>query len=166
MYCKHLGKVPNNRLITLRRFAHPVGDHIFELTSPKHIGDNNIGFQQEGDIGRLISWFDTDDNKLEDIIKFSYHATWKPLTAQIEEQEGTADNQNSGVLGMIANTLNPAYNRYVGAGHAGTHSLLGYLGTQMGFPVTQGINSLLITIKIKYMNLKIEFKVHIYMMVH
>ena len=31
MYCKHLGKVPNNYLITLRRFPLPVDDYISTL---------------------------------------------------------------------------------------------------------------------------------------
>jgi len=139
MYCKDLGKVPNNRLITLRRFAHPVGDHIFEMTNPKYAKNESYSFKQAGDIGRLIAWFDTDDNKLEDIIKFSYHASWKPLESKIEEKDGTADDSTSGILGMIANAMNPQYNAAVAQGHAGTHSVIGYLGGRLGIDVTQGI---------------------------
>lgn len=139
MYCKDLGKVPNNRLITLRRFAHPVGDHIFEMTNPKYSNEKNYSFKQAGDVGRLVAWFDTDDNKLEDIIKFSYHASWKPLTAQIDEKPGRADDSSSGILGMIANSMNPTYNASVGAGISGTHSLFGYLGSKITQNVTQGI---------------------------
>lgn len=139
MYCKDLGKVPNNRLITLRRFAHPVGDHIFEMTNRKYAKEETYSFKQPGDVGRLVAWFDTDDNKLEDIIKFSYHATWKQLTSQIEEKQGTADDSSSGILGMIANSLNPTYNSAVNAGIAGNHSLIGYLGSKITQNVTQGI---------------------------
>ena len=139
MYCKDLGKVPNNRLITLRRFAHPVGDHIFEMTNPKYAKNESYSFKQAGDIGRLIAWFDTDDNKLEDIIKFSYHASWKPLESKIEEKDGTADDSDSGILGMIANAMNPQYNAAVAQGHAGTHSVIGFLGGRLGINVTQGI---------------------------
>ena len=101
MYCKDLGKVSNNHLITLRKFAHPIGDHIFEMTSPKYVataGDHS--FQVEGDIGRLVTWFGTDDNRLEDICKYSYHATWKELNAQIEEKESAADDSSSGIIGI------------------------------------------------------------------
>lgn len=140
MYCKDLGKVSNNHLITLRKFAHPIGDHIFEMTSPKYVstaGDHS--FQVEGDIGRLVTWFGTDDNKLEDICKYSYHATWKELEAQIEQQDSQADDSTSGILGMISNGFNPAYNQAVDAGQAGTHSIWGWLGSQLSDHTMQGI---------------------------
>ena len=140
MYCKDLGKVSNNHLITLRKFAHPVGDHIFEMTSPKFVQSaGDYSFQSEGDIGRLVTWFGTDDNKLEDICKYSYHATWKELTAQIEEQEGNSDDDSTGIIGMIANSFNPVYNEAVGKGQVGTHSIWGWLGSQISEKTVQGI---------------------------
>lgn len=146
MYCKDLGKVSNNYLITLRRFAHPVPDHIFELTNPNYIQSMEcMSFAQPGDIGRLVSWFGTDDNKLEDIIKFSYHSTWKELNPQIEEKDTTADDETTSLVGMIANTFNnPGYSKAVGAGIAGNHSLWTYLG---GSKLTTGIgkNNVLLT---------------------
>ena len=140
MYCKDLGKVSNNHLITLRKFAHPIGDHIFEMASPKYVatsGDHS--FQVEGDIGRLVTWFGTDDNRLEDICKYSYHATWLERDAKIEEQDSHADDADSGILGMISNAFNPVYNEAVNAGQAGTHSIWGWLGSQRSVKVFQGI---------------------------
>jgi len=140
MYCKDLGKVSNNHLITLRKFAHPIGDHIFEMASPKYVataGDHS--FQVEGDIGRLVTWFGTDDNRLEDICKYSYHATWKELNAQIEEKESQADDPSTGILGMISNAFNPVYNKAVDAGQAGNHSIWGWLGSQLSDHTFQGI---------------------------
>ena len=51
-FCKHLG-MPNNRLITLRRFTIPVGDNIFEAAS--HTGNSQIvdSFSMPGDVGRM-----------------------------------------------------------------------------------------------------------------
>jgi len=96
-----------------------------------------MSFAQPGDIGRLVSWFGTDDNKLEDIIKFSYHSTWKELNPQIEEKDSTADDETTGLLGMLANTWNnPGYNKAVGAGIAGNHTLWTYLG---GSKIATGI---------------------------
>lgn len=140
MYCKDLGKVSNNHLITLRKFAHPIGDHIFEMASPKYVataGDHS--FQVEGDIGRLVTWFGTDDNRLEDICKYSYHATWKELEAKIEEKDSQADDPSTGILGMISNAFNPAYNKAVNAGQAGNHSIWGWLGSQLSDHTFQGI---------------------------
>lgn len=109
MYCKDLGKVSNNHLITLRKFPHPIGDNIFE------IGDN------EGDIGRLVAWFDTDDNKLENIINYNYHATWKELHSKIQPEESQEEDPNRGIIGKLANTFSPKYNNYLngGAGYGG-----------------------------------------------
>ena len=140
MYCKDLGKVSNNHLITLRKFAHPVGDHIFEMTSPKYIQvDGDYSFGSEGDIGHLVTWFGTDDNKLEDICKYSYHASWKELNPQIEEQESNADDESTGILGMISNSFNPVYNEGVAKGQVGTHSIWGWLGSQISEKTMQGI---------------------------
>lgn len=109
MYCKDLGKVSNNHLITLRKFAHPVGDNIFE------IGNN------EGDIGRLIAWFDTDDNKLESIINYNYKATWKELHSKIDKNDSQEEDPTRGIIGKLANTFSPKYNSYLndGAGFGG-----------------------------------------------
>lgn len=130
MFCKDLGKVSNNHLITLRRFSSAAPDHITELATPRYIS-GEYSFEVGGDVGRLVTWFGTEDNKLEDIIKFSYHATFKHLQADIQQENGTADDPSSGIVGMIANTFNPVYNRGVRAGTAGTHNLWGWLGSKL-----------------------------------
>ena len=133
MYCKDLGKVSNNYLITLRRFAHPVDDHIFELSNPEYVNSSGkTSFLQEGDIGRLVTWFGTEDNKLEDIIKFSYHTTWQELGSQIEEKSSEADNKNQGLIGMLANTVSAPYQEAVNYGVAGEHNIWTYLGGKIG----------------------------------
>ena len=139
MYCKDLGKVANNHLITLRKFAHPVGDHIFEMTNSNMIS-GNYSFKTEGDVGRLVTWFGTDDNRLEDICKFSYNATWKELESQIDQLDSTADDETSGIVGLLSNSFNPAYSEAVNAGEAGNHSIWGWLGSNfMGGIGLQGI---------------------------
>lgn len=119
MYCKDLGKVSNNHLITLRRYNTPIGDNIFRLSHDK--GEDNM-FSAPPDIGRLVTWFGTDDNKLSDILKMSFHGTWKEMNAEIQQvkSEGAGD----GILGMIANTLNPMYNQAQGAGTTNNHNLI------------------------------------------
>ena len=142
MYCKDLGKVANNHLITLRKFAHPVPDHIFEMTSPKYVGaPNTLSFRLEPDVGRLISWFGTDDNKLEDICKFSYHASWKELNSQIEEKDSKADSENTGIIGMVANSMSADYAQAVDAGVMGTHSIWSWLGSKVLPGSMRGIGS-------------------------
>ena len=127
MYCKDLGKVANNHLITLRRFARPISDNIFELTNPEY-GSGDYSFSQSGDIGRLVTWFDTEDNKLEDILKFSYKATWKELKAKIDEIESKEDDPSRGPLGMLINSASGAYNSGILSGYAGGHHIFSSLG--------------------------------------
>ena len=136
MYCKNLGKVSNNHLITLRRFSTPIGDNIFKLSNT---GDNNNMFESPPDIGRLVTWFGTEDNKLSDILKMSFHASWKEMEAEIQEVNSNNEMQQTGIIGMIANTLNPAYNKTQGEGITGGHDIMTILGSNFGIgPVNFG----------------------------
>lgn len=153
MYCKDLGKVSNNHLITLRKFAHPIGDHIGRGASKNYVSDdeeNSLEWMIEGDVGRLITWFGTDDNKLEDIAKFTYRATWKELTSQIQEMDSKADSQASGVLGMISNTFNPIYNTSAEKGIYGDHSIFSWLGSRVNILGNLDANAINSNIALEY----------------
>lgn len=137
MYCRDLGKVSNNHLITLRKFPYPVGDNIFELTSPMYRTNNSLGdYDIPGDVGRLITWFGTEENKLDDILKYNYRSTWKELNAKIQELDSKEDNQERGIVGKVLNTFNPAYNEMAAGGFAGTNHLFNYIGGRLGVPLT------------------------------
>lgn len=101
MYCKDLGKISNNHLITLRRFSDPIWDNITTCVTGKN------GYPQEifGDVGRLVTWFGTEDNKLENILKYTVKSSWKHLDAKIEEKASEEDNENRGAFGKIINTF-------------------------------------------------------------
>lgn len=143
MYCKDVGKVSNNHLITLRKFKRPVGDNIFKTSGSNFANENEKGlfdYTGEGDAGRLISWFGTDDNKLEDILNYKYSASWKELNSKIEEVESQEDAGERGPLGMLLNSINPAYNRACLAGMGGAHNLFSHYGAKW-FNIPQGGNS-------------------------
>lgn len=127
MYCKDLGKLANNHLITLRKFVYPIGDNIFQ-----HYEDS------AGDVGRLVTWFGTEDNKLEDILNFQYSASWKPLEAKIQEVNSKEDGQNRGPIGMLLNSANPGYNKMQGEGHTGRQNIFGFLGINRGYSDDNG----------------------------
>lgn len=104
MYCKDLGKYANNHLLTLRRFAFPVGDNIYtEAAMAKQ--DNN--WSTMGDIGRLVTWFGNDDNKLEDILKYDYVATWKELNSEINRVD-SKEGEGADAPGATKNLFNKA----------------------------------------------------------
>lgn len=88
-YATKNGEIPNNRLLTLRRFKYPVGDDIF-------------GSSYEPDIGRLCTWMDQNENRLQDIFSMSYGMNWKQLTAEMEAmQQSSPGIGYSGVIGKI-----------------------------------------------------------------
>lgn len=115
MFCRDVGRISNNYMITLRRFATPVADDIFYPTSLRDEASNK---ETAGDVGRLITWFNTAENKLEDILKYKYKATWKQLEAKIQEKQSEETNKSRGMLGGIVNLFNPAYTKAVGQGRA------------------------------------------------
>lgn len=118
MYCKDLGKIANNHLITLRKFPYPIGDNIFQ-----HYDES------AADVGRLVTWFGTEDNKLEDILNFQYQMSWKELTSKIEDIESKENDSNRGYMGMLINTINPKYNAMIKSGQMSSNkqNLFGYL---------------------------------------
>ena len=104
MYCKDLGKYANNHLLTLRRFAFPVGDNIYTEAA---MGKQNNNWSTMGDIGRLVTWFGNDDNKLEDILKYDYVATWKELNSEIN-RVNSKEGEGADAPGTTKNLFNKA----------------------------------------------------------
>ena len=102
MYCRDVGKISNNHLITLRRFSAPVRDNIFQHTGTDTITSNETA----GDIGRLITWFGTPENKLEDILKYSFHATWKEMEAARQDLDSQENDPARGLTGGLVNLMN------------------------------------------------------------
>ena len=102
MYCRDVGKISNNHLITLRRFSAPVRDNIFQHTGTDTLTSNETA----GDIGRLITWFGTPENKLEDILKYSFHATWKEMEAARQDLDSQENDPARGLTGGLVNLMN------------------------------------------------------------
>ena len=146
MYCKHLGKVSNNYLITLRRFPYPCGDFIGQYLGEG--GDfreldsgRNTPLQSHlPDIGRMITWMGVSDNTMDKILKFSVNMPYKELKAEMQTvDEG---GENGGLLGTLLNMGNPRYLRQVRQGRAGT-AAFGMINNAMStnpiFAAAQGI---------------------------
>jgi hypothetical protein len=119
-YCKHLGKFPNNYLITLRRFGAPCGDRI-DLRTYSSIKKEDEKVQHHmPDIGRLITWMGTPGNEIGNILKYTYGMQWDEQTAEIDDtQEGHGDDP--GPLASIFNMANSNYRQQVMKGMAGAN---------------------------------------------
>jgi hypothetical protein len=78
LWCKNYGIVPNNYMVTLRRFSQPVNDDIwdcFKIPTP--------------DVSRLICWVDGESNTWESVgMKFTSSMTWKELESEIQTISG------------------------------------------------------------------------------
>lgn len=88
LYAKNNGKIPNNHLITLRRFGSPVGDNLYsKVACPTP------------DIARAVTWIDGETNKLEDILKFTVGYTYEVKTSSVQELQATGWGRESNLLG-------------------------------------------------------------------
>ncbi len=78
MWCKNYGLVPNNYMVTLRRFPQPAPDDLwdpFKIPVP--------------DIARLITWVDGEANTWESVgLKFSSKMVWKELESEVQTLSG------------------------------------------------------------------------------
>ena len=129
MYCKHLGKISNNYLVTLRRFPFPAGDHINYLDpwDDEHTGLSSGTEQHNPDIGRLVTWMGTPGNDMSKILTWNVKMPFKEMRSGIEDA-GDAGGDNGGPLGTFLNaTTNSTYRKQMVSGYAGT-STFGYMG--------------------------------------
>lgn len=132
LYCKFHKKIPNNYLVTLRRFANPCEDNIYDLRK-KYVkkdangnaiksGPNGESFETDEanmvmpDIARAVTWMsDETGNKMEDLLSFSYGYNWR-------EQEGKTNTYQSQDGGY---TAQPFYSRFGPLGRSFLDSLKG-----------------------------------------
>ena len=118
MYCRDVGKISNNRLITLRKFSIPVGDNIFQGATIHTANGRPSNMTMPADIGRMVTWFGTDENKLEDIMSYEYEATFIQKEGKIQQLDSQEDDDARGPMGKMINSMSAAYNRDVGKGIA------------------------------------------------
>lgn len=116
-YCTHLGKLPNNYLITLRRFGAPCGDKIDKRSYASAAPYEEKLQHHMPDIGRLVTWMGTPGNDMSNILKYSYGMEWEEQKAEIQQQE----SDEGGPLASIFNMANANYRTQVQKGIAGTN---------------------------------------------
>lgn len=82
--CKYLGRIPNNYLITLRRFPFPIED---DIITPIQIGKGGQKLVKPSpDIARAVTWMSEETgNKLDELISFGYGYNWKEVKAAVQE---------------------------------------------------------------------------------
>lgn len=126
MYCKHLGKVPNNYLITLRRYPMPVADTM----NPIGVGSSRRkvagGDKFPVPIGTMITWLGVSGNDMKNILKYSYKMAFEEKNAQWEDIEKQGGDQ--GLLNGMEALSNPAARKSWQGGHS-VPALDDFMGT-------------------------------------
>ena len=79
LWCKNYGKIPNNRLLTLRRYPIPIED--------------NLGISKTKlplvPIAQAVTWWGGDTgNALSSILGMTYGFNWAPITSTIDDVQG------------------------------------------------------------------------------
>lgn len=97
---KYYGKLPNNMLITLRRFSYPAAD---DIVTPQALSADGKTMEkiQQPDIARAVTWLgEAPGNNMADILKFSNGYGWKDAESTVQtlnSQQGAS----SGKFGSI-----------------------------------------------------------------
>ena len=83
---EHYGQISNDYLITLRRFAYPVGD---DLLSPKIAGTSPEKVDGSApDLARAVTWLSPSlGNDLKEILKFKAGFEWTEAKSEIQEAQ-------------------------------------------------------------------------------
>ena len=101
IYCKYHGKIPNNYMLTLRRFHLPVLDDIMSPTTYDFKSKQTVDTRQP-DLARAVTWMsEATGNKLEDIIKFNTELKFKEVESEMQVLQSNAQGiQGSSILGI------------------------------------------------------------------
>ena len=106
MYCKYLGTVPNNYLITVRRFAGAVGDGIMPQGMGSMRSKKNYKYNGSTPIGTMCTWMGVSGNEMANILKYSYKMSFKEEHAQWEDPIDLGGGEG-GPLNAIEAAFNP-----------------------------------------------------------
>lgn len=91
IYLKYYNQIPNNYMITLRRYTQPCEDHMFGLDlSAEQINTMHNRSKDYFAIATAVTYMgEQTGNKLSDILKFDYGMKWEDKTAQVNSLQST-----------------------------------------------------------------------------
>jgi len=99
LYCKYYGHIPNNHMITLRRFPSPMRDN---LSLPAKV-KNSDAYKVKGagqPVAQAVTWWGGNTaNTLDSILKFTTGLVWAPYTGLDKVDQ---NSQNQGIFKSIS----------------------------------------------------------------
>lgn len=138
MYCKHLGKIPNNYMITLRRFPMPVDDFISSVGIGGRHDRKGTTSTSLPSLGCMVTWLGVSGNDMNNILKYSMKMPFEYANARWEEDSTDADS-HTGFLNSVAAMFDKKYQYQYATGQAGT-AFNSYLGKMFGSPGSNPYN--------------------------
>lgn len=118
MYCKHLGRISNNYMITLRRFPYPVDDFISSLGVGEMRSKKEYTTFNSDSIGCLVTWMGTPGNDMSNILKYTVTMPFQEKSAKLDDDRTSADSRG-GIASGIAAAFDPTYRQQYIDGQAG-----------------------------------------------
>jgi hypothetical protein len=101
---KYYGKIPNNMLITLRRFAYPAAD---DIVTPQALAKDGKTMEkiQQPDIARAVTWLgEAPGNTMGEILKFSNGFGWKEAESEMQTLNSQKQASSGKFGGIIQNS--------------------------------------------------------------
>ena len=97
---EHYGQISNEFLITLRRFAQPIGDDIRNTVG---VDDKGKEFDQsEPDLARAITWLSPAlGNDMKEILSFGTGFGWEEITADVQDLNTADAGSRRGSIGAM-----------------------------------------------------------------
>lgn len=110
LYCKYFNQIPNNYMLTLRRYSMPCRDRMFGLDmSAMDVNRLNNYPEEYMAMATAVTYMgEQTGNKLSDILSFSYGSKWNQHTAAVEalqSPDGGLAAQMKGRLGINEDVL-------------------------------------------------------------
>jgi len=84
---EHYGQISNDYLVTLRRFAYPVGDDLLDPTVKQKDGKTDMDASSP-DLARAVTWLSPAlGNDLKEILKFKTGYKWSEAKSEIQDAQ-------------------------------------------------------------------------------
>ena len=98
IYCTYYGKVPNNRMVTLRRYPIPIEDNLAISAKKAPLVP----------IAQAVTWYGEDiGNKINDVLNLSWGLNWTTKTANVQDVQGNELTVED-LVAALPGTLDPA----------------------------------------------------------
>jgi hypothetical protein len=101
LYAKYHRKIPNNYMITVRRFQFPTGDNLFDPAAYDHKAEKVVQTDQP-ELARAVTWMgETIGNPLENYVSWTNKYVWKDVESEVQVMQSNSQGvQGSSILGV------------------------------------------------------------------